>query len=475
MKHPKLHTIYQGKDLRFSQGLLVETLQNANITTDEAILLTKRTEKHFRNKKITFDKFMAWIAAIIKTELDNSAVENFLRQTPVFLPIKILNDKAATTFSKHKLAKSLQHHLTFKDAHKIAAQVESNLRTTGTRELSKEQLLKLTAEQIEKLLGNRARLSFEQNHSHIYNLQVTDKAGRNFPYSHSIVARSLVAIGLELEFAHQLARKLEQQLWQLDKKAVNTTLIRKLLKTLLHEEAGEDFAKRYDLIDALKHPKQPLLILIGGTTGVGKSTLAAELAYRLNIPQIVSSDAIRQALRSLINPALSPMLHSSSYAAWHIERLPGEDEKTKKVKPKQVLRAFTVQSKQVGKALLAILERYIQEGLSVVMEGVHLVPGFLNVETLKDANIIELVLAQSDEEKHRKNFEAREVKTKKQRSLGKYIEHFREIRVIQEFIVAQAKTQEAPIIELGNFDEGLEQVIELTMQILLEQWEETGD
>ena len=57
---------------------------------------------------------------------------------------------------------------------------------------------------------------------------------------------------------------------------------------------------------------------------------------------------------------------------------------------------LNVQTKQVNKAIFAILERYSKEGLSAVLEGVHLVPGFLNLEALKDTNAIELVLVQSD-------------------------------------------------------------------------------
>ena len=81
-----------------------------------------------------------------------------------------------------------------------------------------------------------------------------------------------------------------------------------MLKELLFEQAGETFARRYEFMHALKEPQKPLFIIIGGATGVGKSTLAAELSYRFNIPHIVSSDVIRQALRSLINPALSPFI-----------------------------------------------------------------------------------------------------------------------------------------------------------------------
>ena len=466
MKNNKLQINYQGKDLSFSPGLLVESLQNLNIPTDKAMLLTQRTQKQFKGKKANFDKFMTYLAGVLKEELDDDTAQHFLGQTPVFIPIKVTSKKGTSTFSKRKLAKSLERQLSFKDAYAVAIEVEKSLRSQGVKKTPTQQLLKQTSINIEKLLGNEVRLSFDDNHPDIEELQVIDEVGRSFPYSHSILARSLVAIGLQLGLAHRLARVLEQELWQLSKKEVSTTLIRDMLKELLFEQAGEIFARRYELLHALKEPQEPLFILIGGASGVGKSTLAAELSYRFNIPHIVSSDVIRQALRSLINPALSPLLHSSSFSAWHAERLPGED---KKVKPKRVLRAFNVQIKQVNKAISAILERHNQEGLSAVLEGVHLVPGLLDLKALKDSNVIEVVLVQSDEEKHRKNFEVRGVQTEQRRSVKKYIEHFQEIRVIQEFIIAQAQQQGTPIIELNDFDEVLEQVLELTMQTIMER------
>ncbi len=472
MKYRKLDIEYQGKNLSFSPGLLVESLQSLGIPTDEAMLLTQRTEKQLKNKKFSLAEFMTYFAGILKEEVNADTAQRFLGQTPVFVPIEVINKKSKNTFSKRKLAKSLENQFPFKDAYTVAMEVEKSLRSQGIKEIPTKQLLKQVSIHVEKILGNEARLNFDKNHPHIYDLQITDHAGRSFPYSHSILARSLVAIGLQLDFAHRLARALEQKLWQLQSREISTTLIKEMLSKLLSEQAGEAFAKRYELMHTLKSPKLPLFILIGGATGVGKSTLAAELAYRLNVPRIVSSDATRQALRSLINPALSPMLHSSSYAAWHTERLPGE---AKEAKPKRVLRAFNVQAKQINKALFAVLERYSKEGLSVVMEGVHLVPGLLALEALENANVVELVLAQPDEDKHRRNFEVRESQTEERRSFESYIEHFQEIRVIQEFIIAQAREQGVPIIELNDFDEVLEQVLELTMQTLLADWEGTGE
>ena len=59
----------------------------------------------------------------------------------------------------------------------------------------------------------------------------------------------------------------------------------------------------------------PLVILIGGATGVGKSTIATQLAARLGIVRVVATDAIREVMRSMFSPELMPSLHTSSFQA----------------------------------------------------------------------------------------------------------------------------------------------------------------
>ena len=58
---------------------------------------------------------------------------------------------------------------------------------------------------------------------------------------------------------------------------------------------------------------RPLVVLIGGATGVGKSTIATELAARLGITRVSSTDFIRQILRSVVSEAIAPELSRSSF------------------------------------------------------------------------------------------------------------------------------------------------------------------
>ena len=65
----------------------------------------------------------------------------------------------------------------------------------------------------------------------------------------------------------------------------------------------------------LRHMERPLIILIGGTTGVGKSTLATQVAHRLGITRVASTDMVRQVMRAFFSADLMPAIHYSSFDA----------------------------------------------------------------------------------------------------------------------------------------------------------------
>ena len=62
--------------------------------------------------------------------------------------------------------------------------------------------------------------------------------------------------------------------------------------------------------------RKPYVILIGSASGIGKSTIAAELAKSLNIKHLIESDFIRAVVRGIIGKEYAPALHSSSYDAY---------------------------------------------------------------------------------------------------------------------------------------------------------------
>ena len=99
---------------------------------------------------------------------------------------------------------------------------------------------------------------------------------------------------------------------------------------------------------------------------------------------------------------------------------------------------FIEQAKSIAVGIDAVVERAITEGQRTIVEGVHIVPGFLNRSHWDDAVAVEVVLAIRDPERHRSHFYVREWETDGIRPLTRYVENFAKIRRIQDYILAQA-------------------------------------
>ena len=454
----------------FSVGEIVESLQGVGVPTDEAIRIARTVEKHYRSqnaKTVKLDKLVDRVAKTLEDLVGGEAAGRFRVQTPPFVPLEVQAGDSAAPFSKRVLAKSLETTgLRFKEARAVAGEVEQNLRSQGYRFVSELELRHLVALALEGRFGRDARIRYESQTGAAFEVQVVEDSGVRFPFSRGILAQSMMAIGLGPELSYTFAKHLENVLLHKGVSSVDRDELHHEVKAFLLEEAGEEFARRFDLMRSVRRPDRPIIVLIGGAPGVGKSSLAAELAYRLGIRRVVSSDAIREALRSLINPQLSPSLHRSSFTAWRSDLLPSEQANAKP-KRKRVTRGFQGQAQQLGTALTAIIERSVLEATSVIVEGIHLVPGLLPLEGFEDATVLELVLVVTDEERHRSHFGIRETETKNKRSQVSYLSHFEEIRMIHDYLAKRAQNEHVPVIEASDFDEAVDRVLELVLDASL--------
>ncbi|HEY2073746.1 MAG TPA: hypothetical protein VGG88_09245 [Gaiellaceae bacterium] len=182
---------------------------------------------------------------------------------------------------------------------------------------------------------------------------------------------------------------------------------------------------------------QPLVILVGGATGTGKSTVATKVAYELGITRLTSTDSIRQTLRAFFSHEFMPTIHRSSFSAG--EALPEADD--------PLVAGFLEQSRTVLVGVQASIDRALQEGWSIIFEGVHLVPGLLPALSGR-ALVCPFVLSIEDETEHAQHFFSRNEGS--ERPLTSYLDHFGEIRRLQKFIVERAEREGVPVIENVN-------------------------
>jgi 2-phosphoglycerate kinase len=114
----------------------------------------------------------------------------------------------------------------------------------------------------------------------------------------------------------------------------------------------------------------------------------------------------------------------------------------------------------------AALQRALDEGWSMVLEGVHLVPGMITTE-LRGALVVHCVLAIHDEEIHRTHFWIRDATSEGVRPVDRYIGGLPEIRMIQEYVLERAARADVPVIE----NESQNDAVSAVMNLVLEQAE----
>ena len=107
--------------------------------------------------------------------------------------------------------------------------------------------------------------------------------------------------------------------------------------------------------------------------GTGKSTVATEAAYRLGITRVTSTDFVRQTMRAFFSRDFMPSIHYSSFEAGDALHEPEGDP---------ALQGFQEQTRNVLVGVHAALERALEEGWSMVLEGLHLVPGLIPVQPI---------------------------------------------------------------------------------------------
>ncbi len=64
---------------------------------------------------------------------------------------------------------------------------------------------------------------------------------------------------------------------------------------------------------SIQEQRSSVAVLLAGTSGTGKSTLAGLLAARLGITTVLSTDNIRHMLRSFAAEDQNPLLWASTY------------------------------------------------------------------------------------------------------------------------------------------------------------------
>jgi 2-phosphoglycerate kinase len=269
--------------------------------------------------------------------------------------------------------------------------------------------------------------------------------GHGLPYSKGLMAQALSATALSQERSFELARVIEARLADRGEPQIDVEELHALAEEVLLAEEGEVTAGRYRRWRRLDRLERPLVVLIGGTTGVGKSTLAAMLAARLGVNRVIATDVIRQVLRAFFTHEAMPAVHGS---AFEVGGIPG----------------YRDQAEQVGTGIAAIVERAAAEGKPVVVEGVHVVPGGVHPRVRERCVLVEALVVVDDPDLHRGHFSLRTGA----RPADRYLAHFEEIRRLQDHLWNRARSERVAIVDNTNVDDALSRLMELVLDAVSE-------
>lgn len=285
------------------------------------------------------------------------------------------------------------------------------------------------------------------------------KAG--LPYSKGLMATSVMAAGLPPYRAFQVAEMIEQRLHADARSDISTAELRDLAANVLQDEVGPRYADNYRRWQRAQDRAVPLIVLIGGTTGVGKSTVATTVASRLGIVRIVSTDAIREVMRGIFTREMMPSLHASSFEVGRLlPDFPGD------VDP--VIAGFRQQVQAVSVGVSQVIRRAVVEGTDVIVEGAHIVPGAVKLPYSEEAVISPMVITVDDEQIHRSHFVARAQDARSSERLGaprpgtnRYLERLAAIRTVQDYVRALAREHGVPVVASYSLDATVARVMEL--------------
>jgi 2-phosphoglycerate kinase len=262
------------------------------------------------------------------------------------------------------------------------------------------------------------------------------------PYSRGLMARALMAVGVAPDRAYAIARRLGDDLAARRTEVVELDRLEAHAVECLGEAQGSEAVRQLRRYQELRELDLPLVILVGGATGTGKSTVATEIAYRLGITRVTSTDFIRQTMRAFFSEDFMPAIHHSSFEG------------------DPVIETFLEQSRAVLVGVRAAIERALHEGWSMVLEGVHLVPGLVPLD-VENAIVSSCILRISDQTAHAQHFFTRDAGT--DRPMSKYLDKFDAIRRLQEYLVGQAERTGTPVVENETADLATRAVAELVL------------
>ena len=333
-------------------------------------------------------------------------------------------------------------------------------------------------------------------------LYVIDPAEESrVPYLRGILTHALQDAGLSFEEAYKIANEVRERLWSEaeithrgNEADITSEELKRVVADYLKDVAPEEVRERFlrskhtplliQVVDAdeqvypfsktylawleFTRSGRPLILLVGGSTGSGKSTMSSEVAHRLNIVRTQSTDMLREVMRLMVPRRLIPTLHTSSYNAWKV--LP-KHERPDASSEINMIDGYLTQAEQVGIGIEGVMKRAEREQVSLILEGVHIHPRLqTRLRSSSSAVVVPMILAVLKKKNLRLRLLGRSMRVPT-RTSQRYAENFDSIWQLQSFILSEADRLQVPIITNEVKEETILSMMKAISDVLLEEYE----
>jgi 2-phosphoglycerate kinase len=380
-------------------------------------------------------------------------------------------EQTRVPFLRGILIRSLQDSgLRFEEAYELATEIRAELDETDL----------ITTHDLRLRIIERLRASHGPNVVSRYEKQkmplairVEQRDGQLTPFSRLEYQHCLENIGLESEAAIDIVARVHKHLIDRHIEQLTSRHLGQLTYRYLRmsRDMGPAVAHRWLVWRDFISSGRPLIFLIGGTAGCGKSTIATMLASRLDIVRTQSTDMLREVMRTLVPEQLLPVLHQSSFTAW--TALPGQPKVLSKTPEALLIHGYRTQADLLSVGIEAVIQRGLRERVSLILEGVHIHPAFIEkLKTEGDALVIPVMIGILKRKRLQRRIRGRGTDVP-QRRAERYLEHFDDIWHLQSYLLSEADRTNIPIVFNNDRDRVFREIMRITIEIMAKDFNRT--
>ena len=371
-----------------------------------------------------------------------------------------------TPFLRGIMVQSLMNSgLAFDESYDLAQSVRDSLQDIV--EITTTELRTRVSELLSERYGPEQRASYENRPTAEADI-IVHTPTRSEPFSVGILAHSLESCTVEPEVALEGARQVYTSLLKTGHREIDHKTLRKLIYQCLREHCSTGSADRYLSWRRFENSGDPLIILIGGATGAGKSTISSEVAYRMDIARIQSTDVMREIIRAYLTPQAVPTLGYSSFEAWR--GLPPTPEEHRNQGENPVITGFLSQFTTMKPALEATIHRSIKERDDLILEGVHVTPQLLDLQEARDSGIVVPVMIATMERAALRKQLKRRGREATERKASRYLDGLDDIWELQSYLLSEADNNGIPIITNWHIDTTIREILNLVMAKIMKRY-----